>query len=293
MKWVKLIFILSILGICLSPQKTFGWGGYGHSRITAAAVEDLPLSMATVFRPVKQWLADTSTDAGVRTGWAPFETYFHYIDADIDTACPWPFTKLPRTLTEYTAKYGIQEGINPYEVDKLTVVLSTAYRDWYQNPTGSNFTTAMYWMCRVAHYVEDLHQPLHTTKNFNPNGVHSLYESSMLNTFRPEIASKSGSGAIYQPNPLEFAFSIISVSYPYCTVIVAADTAAHAADPKDGNKYYTLFWESTQSFTTTLLNMAGVSVASIWYTAWVNAGIEKPIPQKDSIPSQELPVKKE
>lgn len=284
MRWYYSFLIIIVIFSLNCPA--FPWGGYGHSHITAAAVEDLPLSMETIFHPVKQWLADTSTDRGIRTGWAPNETYFHYIDADIDTACPYPFTKLPRTLSEYTAKYDIKEGIAPYEVAILTVTLSSAYRDWHQNPTGSNFTTCMYWMTRVAHYLEDLHQPLHTTKNFNPNGVHALYETNMLNTFTPEVASKLGSGAIYQPNPLEFAFSIISISHPYCGAICSADTAAHKADPKDGNLYYTLLWSSTQSFTTTLLNLGGVSVASIWYTAWVNAGIETTAPQ-------DMPAKKD
>ena len=34
-----------------------------------------------------------------------------------------------------------------------------------------------------------------------------------------------------------------------------------------------LDFRNTQSFTTTLLNKEVIDVASIWYTAWVNAGL--------------------
>ena len=257
----RCLYLLILLGFWLSPQYVLSWGNrYGHPQITGAAIEDLPLRMATVFRPVKQWLMDTSSDKGVRTQWDINEFSFHYINTDSDPNCQWPFTCLPQSYAGYVTTYKItnqtnpyyshSNGLNGYVIDSLTLVLSTAYRNWCENPTWSNFTTTLYWMTRIAHYTEDLHQPFHLTKDSSPNGIHGRYESKLLEKFKPEISTKIGS-ATYQANRLKFVFSIISTVYPYYHSIANADTIAQNADPSRGDTYYTLLWSSTQNYTST------------------------------------------
>lgn len=279
-----LIILLSLLFL---SQLGFTWGNsYSttyqclHEGITKAAVEDLPYVMATTFRPFKTFLGDTSTDDGVRTGWDPNESYFHYIDTDATPpGYTWPFASVPRNRATFLSQYGgYAAGVNPFALDSITVVLSTAYRNWNMNKTASNFTTCLVWMTRVSHYCADLHQPLHTADNYDPNGVHSRYESNMLKAYNPTIYSKLSTGMIYQSNPLEFAFSIISVAYPYYPKIAQADTTAYnIAHSYTSNAYFYSLWTSTQSFTTTLLNLAAKDVASLWYTAWINAGLTVPV----------------
>ena len=260
-----------------------------------AAIEDLPYVMATTFRPYKIWLGDTSSDNGVRTGWNPNESYFHYIDTDkTPPGYTWPFGSVPRNLTTYTTQFGgYSAGVNPYALSSITVVLSTAYRNWNQNKTASNFTTCLVWMTRVSHYCADLHQPLHTTNNYDPNGVHSHYETDMLKKYNPVIYSTMSSGMIYQSNPLEFGFSIISVAWPYYPQIVAADTVARNLDPSYGNTYYNSLWNNTRSFTTTLLNLAAKDVASLWYTAWINAGLTVPVELSEFYSTLDMPANKQ
>jgi hypothetical protein len=270
LRFCIVIFIIAITCIGYS-NPAHAWGTFGHARITSSAIEDLPLEMATVFRPYKQWISDSSTDAGVRTGWAANESYFHYIDADYLPANQWPFNTVPRIFSVYTAQYGVSQGICCYEVDTLTLVLSTAYRNWMNNKTGSNFTTAMIWMFRISHYTADLDQPLHVTYNYDSMGSHSRYETTMLTRFTPTISSTLNSGTTYYSNPLEFAFSLVSASYPYIATIYTADSIARKLDSSYGNTYYNSLWGNTSSFTIKLLNKAAVDVASIWYTAWTNA----------------------
>lgn len=295
--WLFLI----LAGLLLYPQLVFSWGDYGHTRITRSAIEDLPLVMATTFRPVSTWLANTSTDNGVRTGWDPHESDFHYIDTDKNPpGYTWPFNSVPRSLATYLSQYGgYGAGVNPYALSSITVVLSTAYRNWNQNKTASNFTTCLIWMTRVSHYCADLHQPLHTTDDYNPGydpglngGLHHRYETTMLDDYTPSVASSLNSGAIYQSNPLEFGFSIISVSYPYYPKIAKADTTAHSLDSTYGTTYYYSLWTSTQSFTTTLLNLAAKDVASLWYTAWVNGGLPVPVELSEFYTTLDMPVDK-
>lgn len=289
----KIVIIL--LCIIILPQLGFTWGNQStHQRITSAAIEDLPYVMATTFRPYKTWLSDTSTDNGVRTGWDPHETDFHYIDTDSNPpGYTWPFISVPRNIATYLSQYGgYGAGVNPYALSSITVVLSTAYRNWNMNKTASNFTTCLYWMTRVSHYCADLHQPLHTANNYDPNGVHSRYETDMLKKYDPVIYIALSTGMIYQSNPLELGFSIISVAWPYYPKIAAADTVAENLDPTYGNTYLYSLWTSTQSYTTTLLNLAAKDVASLWYTAWINAGLTVPAELSEFYSTLDTPIDK-
>lgn len=271
-------FLFSILGISFIPVVSFAWGTWAHMNITAAAVQDLPLSMYTVFASSSTFLIDSSTDNGVRTGWDPNESYFHYIDlGGANTgSCQWPFACMPQTIPDFLSQYGTDSlGFNGYIEDSiLTYCLSTALANWKASPTPSNYTTVMIWMCRVAHYMEDLSQPLHVCWDYDPNGVHSRYETNMLDTFTPTIAAPSNLYS-YQTNIIQYSYTMISTSFPYWTAITSADTYAEGSAHSTSNDlYYTLLWSSTQSFTTTLLDASVITVDSLWYTAWVNAGFD-------------------
>jgi hypothetical protein len=262
---VFLFFLLKPFG--------YGWGTYGHTSVTQAAILNLPYNMRTTFIPYQKWLDDTSTDAGVRTNWAPNETYFHYIDSDSNPACSWPFDCLPRDYGTYTTQYGVTNGVNPYIVNQVTYQLETAYRNWAANKTASRMTTALYWMARLSHYAADLNMPLHLTADYDPNNVHSRYETNMLNTYHPLVISQSGSGQIYKADIMAYCFSRMSARYPYYHTIAQADTTAENLDSSYGSTYYSSLWSQTRSFTTTMLNEAALDVSSLWYTAWTNAGL--------------------
>ncbi len=268
---IKGLFII-VFGL-IWVSSSYGWGTYGHTSVTKSAIDNLPYNMRTTFTPYQKWLVDTSTDAGVRTGWAPYESYFHYIDADSNAGCTWPFDCLPRDYSTYLSQYGVSNGVNPYIVNQLTYQLETAYRDWSLSPTASRMTTIMYCMSRLSHYAADLNMPLHLTEDYNPNGVHSRYESTMLNNYHPLVISQSDSGVIYKADIMAYCFSRISARYPYYHVIAQADTTAKALDSSYGTTYYNSLWAQTRSFTTTMLNEAALDVSSLWYTAWINAGL--------------------
>jgi hypothetical protein len=60
--------------------------------------------------------------------------------------------------------------------------------------------------------------------------------------------------------------------------ILLADNAARSASEWNGSQpvpgtYYTVLWERTQRFTIALLRESTTDIASLWYTAWMNAGV--------------------
>ena len=124
-----------------------------------------------------------------------------------------------------------------------------------------------------AHFIEDLHNPFHLTKNYDGqftgnSGIHARYEGEMiLRHFDP--ATYSPATAEYLPSLLDFVFDGINEHYWYVDDILAADDR-YAGLPT--GEYYAGIWADTGEFTRELLQKASKAVADSWYTAWVDAG---------------------
>jgi hypothetical protein len=128
-------------------------------------------------------------------------------------------------------------------------------------------------MADLGHYIGDAHQPLHATMYYNVNGVHSRYESSMVNAHQAELVIAPDS-AKYIPNPLDYAFDYLYVSNSYVDSVNQADTYAQTLTGSNSSTaYYDALWARTGGFTKKQFQSASVDVASMWYTAWVNAGL--------------------
>jgi hypothetical protein len=137
-------------------------------------------------------------------------------------------------------------------------------------------------MADLGHYVADAHQPLHCTKNYdgqytNNYGIHSRYESSMINAYQSFIGVHKDS-VQYISLPRDFAFDYIYHNNFLKDSIFAADNYAKAVSSWNGSgtppsSYYSALWQKCQYFTIDQFQRATVDLASLWYTAWVNAGL--------------------
>ncbi|HEY4234500.1 MAG TPA: hypothetical protein VGM76_13790 [Lacipirellulaceae bacterium] len=147
--------------------------------------------------------------------------------------------------------------------------------------TNQDWLNMINSLAAQAPYIEDLHQPLHVTDNYNGQqsgngGVHSRYETSMVNRHLADLTFAPAT-ATYIPNILESVFDGIDVTYPHVAEIMAADTAAHAATGSTSSTaYYDSLWGQTGGFTKQQFQDVSEAVADGWYTSWVNAG--SPIP---------------
>jgi len=143
----------------------------------------------------------------------------------------------------------------------------------------------------LGHYVGDSHQAMHLTLNYNGQlsdnyGIHSRYESEMINPHLDEI-SFPDSIAGYWESPIDSVFGYIEDIYPLVELVLAADDRAYDTEGSYNNAYYSLMWDDLEDTTIWSLNRAAVDVASIWYTAWVNAG--SPYPAGVDIESIQVP----
>ena len=259
-----LLFALAIT--CLQQDKVYAWGWETHRYINENAVDYLPPEM-DFFEEYRDYLREHSTDPDVDD----LPGYYHYIDIDYYTE----FFEgtFPHDWDEAVEQFGysviIDNGTIPWVIeswtDSLTILMASG-----------QWETVWQLAAELGHYVADSHQPLHLTLNYNGQltgnyGIHSRYETHMINPHLSELPLPDSS-SIYWSFVIDSVFRYIDEIYPYVSEIIAADDLAAAQDPNYNSTYYNILWEELDSLTISVIHGAIVDLASIWQTAWINAG---------------------
>jgi hypothetical protein len=243
-----------------------GWWDTGHEHITVGAIDHLPQPLRGFFQANLEEVRD-------RSGFEPPGR--HYINIDL---YPEFFAgTFPRDVNDLIAIYGdnwvTSAGKGPWTfanyVEQLSAAMAAAQ-------TLEDWNNLLRIAAAQAHYIEDLHNPLHLTANYDGqltdnDGIHARYEGAMIEshlgelTFAPAVAQ-------YLPSVTDFVFDGIDEHYPYVADILAADDQF----PQPYNTaYYDGLWAETGIFTQQLFQEASEAVASSWYTAWIDAGSPK------------------
>ena len=244
-----------------------GWGQTGHNIINKNAVLSFPPQM-NEFLSWSDQLALHASDADNRKSADPTEAPKHYIDID-----SYPeFVSTGRISQDYDSvvtahgeSFVIGEGILPWAIITTYDTLEKCFerRDWNK---------AVLVAADLGHYVADSHQPLHITKNYNPGGLHSRYETGMIDRYQAQIVY-SGDSVQFVQNIPDFVFSTIYSNYIYVDSVINADVKAKAVNSDTrSDAYYQALWNITGSFTVKLFKSASYKLACLIYTAWVNAG---------------------
>ncbi len=252
------------------------WWGSGHQRITEGAVTHLPPTLGAYFRANRPSLKGYS-------GQEPPGQ--HYIDIDaypeFDESDPY---SVSRDIDDLIALHGQtfveQNGTAPWTVDDYVQTLSTLMAT---ATTAEDWSNLLETAGQLAHYVEDLHNPLHLTTNYNGqqtgnDGIHARYEGEMISRHMDDLTIIPAPGTcVHLPSPVDNIFDGIYAHYPFVDTILAADTLHSGNPPTYDETYYAGMWTATGTFTQGLLQEASEAVASAWYTAWINAGSPQPI----------------
>lgn len=264
--------------LCLPAVPGYGWCSDGHQRITEGAVAHLPPPLQTHFL---LHLTTLKNAAGTEP---PGK---HYIDIDYYAEFPDNF---PRDLSVLISLYGsttvYNNGTAPWTVGDYTQQLAA---EMAAATTAQDWVNLLATAGALAHYVEDLHNPLHLTTNYNGyetgnDGIHSRYECEMVSRKLSYLTiSAAPASCVFLPSPVDTVFdAIIDTNYWFVDDIMAADTTCRGIPPRYNTAYYNCMWTQTGGFTQTMFQNASELVASVWYTAWVNAGMPQPVCQAGS-----------
>lgn len=221
------------------------------------------------------YFSQHASDADYRKGSDTAEAPKHYIDLEnipqyasltpnldsLISVMGWPAVK----------ENGILPWATVWAYDTLVVRLRRG--DW----TGVRTVAS-----DIGHYVADGHQPLHNTNNYNGqltgnSGIHSRYETGMIDAFKSLLWVRPASTR-YIPDRFAFALGYSIEANRLVDSILAADRTAKSASGWNGlgdppPQYYASLWQSTSSLTLRQFQNATEALASLWYSAWVDAGL--------------------
>jgi hypothetical protein len=262
------------LSLCIiSITTVFGWGDEGHKLIAEKALHVLPSEMKS-FTPWFDYIVTHSVDPDYRKKDDRTEGAKHYID--IDYYKEYNSGNFQQNIDSLAAVYGKdvvkKQGILPWALQNTYRALVEAFR-------SHNAEKTKVMMADLAHYVGDAHQPMHTTVNYDgqlsgQKGVHARYEIYMVSKHYNELVAKVIPGQVAPVKDVSgSAFDYIYESNLLLPVVMMADTVAANVTNKDYNEeYYRLLWFRTQFVTIGEMTNAAERLASLFYTAWLEAG---------------------
>ncbi|MCZ6675749.1 MAG: hypothetical protein O7E52_00710 [Candidatus Poribacteria bacterium] len=155
-------------------SSVWGWWSGGHGILTQAAVKAMPESVPEFFRSGERMVAHCSYDPDIaKNRGTPYvrgaEHPEHYLDLELLEGKPLPKSRYE--FTQLCAELGTgpeKIGLLPYALAEWTERLAVAFaehRKWPDNPFIQN--KCLVYAGFIAHYAQDMCQPLHLTVHFN------------------------------------------------------------------------------------------------------------------------------
>ncbi|GEO10888.1 hypothetical protein SAE01_33840 [Segetibacter aerophilus] len=240
------------------------------------------------YKPNIQFLSDHSVDPDKRRYLLASEASKHYID--IDRYGKYPYKELPASYDSAVKKFSedtiMTNGIVPWWVQTVQARLTNAFKE--KNPAKILKLSA-----EIGHYVADAHVPLHANSNHDgqltgQKGIHAFWESRI-----PELLSEKEfdfmiGKAAYISNISSFIWKRVLESGAEADTVLQneafltskfATDRKYAFEERNGKLVRQYSSGFTVGYNNTLKGMverrmrtAITSTASLWYTAWINAG---------------------
>jgi hypothetical protein len=281
----KILLVVILLAIY---SKSYCWGFFGHKKINNYAIFLLPPQMLVLYKPNIDFIVTHAVDPDMRRNVVTEEAPRHYID--IDNYGTWPYPDLPRRWSDAVAKYGedslMANGIVPWHVQVMLSRLTDAFK-------ARNFTAIMKNSADIGHYIADAHVPLHTSSNHNgqltnQKGIHGFWESRVPELLADKEFDFFIGKAEYIKNPGEYIWARVLESAKAADSVLLFERELTKQFPADKKYAFELrnnitirqySSEFTNAYNKKLdgmverrMRLAIFSIASFWYTAWVNAG---------------------
>jgi hypothetical protein len=299
-------YVLIFLLFSFNVNNAFGWGFFGHRKINRQAVFLLPPEMISFFKNNIDFLEEHAADPDKRRYAVVEEGPRHYID--MDHYGVYPFALLPRNWCDAVDRYGedtlVAHGIAPWHIEVMQNRLTAAF-------IRKDVSNILKNSAEIGHYLADIHVPLHTSSNHNgqftnQRGIHGFWESRIpellceneFDLFIGKVFYIYELDAFVWSTVLESAKAVDSVLSIECALTKSfSANAKYAFENRNGKliKQYSTDFSiqynvSLNGMIERRMRQSVFSVASFWFTAWVNAGqpdLRAMISAKPLLPSEE------
>lgn len=268
-------------------QPAYSWGFFAHKKINRMAVFTLPEGMIGFYKQHIEYISEHAVDPDRRRYANEDEAPRHYID--IDHYGKYPFDSVPQWWKKAIAKYSEDTlkayGIVPWHIEKMVYRLTEAFKE-------ENMDLILHYSADLGHYIADAHVPLHTTENYNgqltnQKGIHGFWESRI-----PELKSEGYDywigRAKYIDKPIEKAWDVVRASHAAVDSVLTFEANLNAEYSPDkkysfenrgaslmkvySKEYSEAYDKLLDGMVERRMREAIITIGSLWYTAWVNAG---------------------
>jgi len=310
-KTLQLLLLSGLLFLLTSTQNKSHWGFSGHQRINEFAVYLLPLELQQFFMAHQEELIAQAVAPDQRRYIQEAEAARHYIDLDhYYKKGERPFWNLPQNWNDAIDCHGLDtllaHGIVPWHVVQMKYRLQKAFEQ-------KNLQQILKYAAEIGHYIADAHVPLHTTQNYNgqlsnQHGIHGLWESRLVELEAEKYNYWIGP-AQYLPSVQKAIWQAIAGSHAaldtvfsmekFCSTQIA-EAEKYSFEQRGttmtrvySRKFCKMYHEKLNGMVERRMRAAILMVASVWYTAWVDAGqpdlklvreqMPEPIQENDSL----------
>ncbi|CUU02176.1 S1/P1 Nuclease [Candidatus Kryptobacter tengchongensis] len=301
-----IVYFISVILIffVLKFQNAQSWGFDAHKKITELAI-DLILSIdefngieQSKLNSLKKFLSENRSiiierciEPDMIRNEDKEEQFNHFID--IDRYGKYPFDELPRDKQKAIEKFGFEtvqkNGLLPWRISDFTDSLAYSISKWERDKM-------LKYLSWLAHYVEDAHQPLHVTENYDGQltgqpGIHSRFETELVRYMMQNDELKFDIKKIKEnlkessiiKDRVKFAFDIVLESYRFLEEILSADNYAKSQIPPEklyrvekrngrtryiySDEYYSIMSKKLGEVVHGRITLASVRLATLWLTA--------------------------
>ena len=277
-----------ILFLLAFHHTAFCWGFFAHKKINYYSVFLLPPQMIIFYKPHIQFITDHAVDPDKRRYIQAKEGAHHYLD--IDHYGKYPFDSLPHKWNDAVKKFSEDTlnryGIVPWWIMVMQKRLTDAFKQ-------KNTTRILKLSAEIGHYIADAHVPLHVSSNHNgqltnQQGIHAFWESRIPELLADQHWNFFIGKADYVNNVPDFIWKRILESAAAADTVLGMESSLSkhfnqpekfAFEDRNGklvkqysSRYTKAYNVLLQGMVERRMRQAIYATASLWYTAWVDAG---------------------
>jgi hypothetical protein len=278
MRKASVIIAFTIAGL-LAAAPAFAWGFEAHRLIMARAIDLLPAQLKPFFDHFRAEVVVRVVDPDEwrSVGWEDDPN--HFIDFGLPELGPYPFAGLPRDYSQALDKFGRTElkriGMLPWRAAEMFGHLQRGFGGFARQAPYATNDVALF-AAATSHYVQDAHQPLHATNNYDGqltgnHGIHARLERDLIEKFSSRLTLSPD-----PPTPIvnvrESAFNTLLDSFTYVDAILKADSASAAGREVYDDEYFQKFFAAVKPILERQLSRSITATAGVIIGAWESAG---------------------
>jgi hypothetical protein len=272
------VVAVAALIVLAAPQPAAAWGTAAHRHIMARAIDLLPVELKPFFLQHKDELVMRVIDPDLFRvlGWE--EDPNHFVNFGAKELGEYPFKELPREYGAAIEKFGMatlrRNGLLPWRQQEEFGNLRRAFEGFTRETYGPG--NAVLFAAVMSHYIQDAHQPLHASVNYDGQmtgntGIHARFETALFERFQSRLTIRSA-----PPTPIlnsrDAAFDALLSSYKLVDPILKADDAARQGKETYDDEYFERLFTAVRPILEQRLGEAITATAGLIMGAWEQAG---------------------